>query len=541
MSFGRPYILNIDGCIHDGWLVIQDYQNNFDQHYLYYALCSDATMAQYKSMAAGSSVQNLSKEKVADIVLPKPPLPEQRAIAEVLSDMDSYIASLEKLIAKKRAVKQGAMQDLLSGKRRLPGFAGEWISINLAQKSILKARIGWQGLTTAEYQNDGYAFLITGTDFLDGRINWVSCHFVDKFRYDQDTNIQIKNNDVLLTKDGTIGKVVLVEGLTKNATLNSGVFVIRPINHAYDNLFIYFILTSEIFISFLTKLSAGSTINHLYQKDFIDFEFLAPPTIEEQKAITQMLLNMDAEIDALSARLNKTKLIKQGMMRELLTGRIRLVKPETTAVPATKVVEFPKNRKAAKSHNQAIEDAVILGVITDLYATEQYPLAPFYSQKLSYLLHRHIEGKAEGYTKKAAGPYNPAYKYKTALPIALKNNYVIGKKATYKGKSYLNLVVGSNIDKAKNYFRGWHGEEPLKWLEQFRYIKNRRDELELLTTVDMAMVELRNNKKQIIMSTVKGIIKNSDAWKAKLKRGIFSDENITRAIEWSIILFGEEE
>jgi type I restriction enzyme S subunit len=124
MSFCRSYILNVDGCIHDGWLVIQDYQNDFDQHYLYYALCSDSIIAQYKSMAAGSSVQNLSKEKVAAVVLLKPPLPEQQAIAEVLSDIDGYLASLEKLIAKKNVIKQGTMQELLTGKRRLPGFEG---------------------------------------------------------------------------------------------------------------------------------------------------------------------------------------------------------------------------------------------------------------------------------------------------------------------------------------------------------------------------------------------------------------------------------
>ncbi|MDR2500726.1 MAG: restriction endonuclease subunit S, partial [Treponema sp.] len=188
MSFGRPYILNINGCIHDGWLVIQDYQNNFDQHYLYYALCSDFTMIQYKGMAAGSSVQNLSKEKVADVVLLKPPLPEQHAIAETLSGMDEYIASLEKLIAKKKAIKQGAMQELLTGKRRLPGFDGEWVNFYLSKNSIVKARIGWQGLTTAEYSNEGYAFLVTGTDFMDGRIDWNSCYYVDKLRYDQDVN-----------------------------------------------------------------------------------------------------------------------------------------------------------------------------------------------------------------------------------------------------------------------------------------------------------------------------------------------------------------
>ncbi|MDR1474697.1 MAG: restriction endonuclease subunit S [Endomicrobium sp.] len=97
MSFGRPYILKIDGCIHDGWLVIQSYKTNFERDYLYYILCYDIIMCQYVSMAAGSSVQNLNKEKVNVVQVPKPPLHEQRAIAATLSDMDAYITALEKL------------------------------------------------------------------------------------------------------------------------------------------------------------------------------------------------------------------------------------------------------------------------------------------------------------------------------------------------------------------------------------------------------------------------------------------------------------
>lgn len=272
-----------------------------------------------------TGVPQLTVPQIRYIELILPKISEQNIMADALSDMDNYIASLGKLIAKKKAIKRGAMQELLTGKRRLPGFDGDWVSINLAQKSILKARIGWQGLTTAEYRDEGYAYLITGTDFKNGRINWNGCHYVEKFRYEQDTNIQVKNGDVLITKDGTIGKVALVEGLEKKATLNSGVFVIRPINGAYNNLFVYFVLSSEIFTNFLTRLSAGSTINHLYQKDFVGFEFNAPSTIEEQQAIAEVLIEIDNEIKALTAKQNKAKLIKQGMMQELLTGRIRML------------------------------------------------------------------------------------------------------------------------------------------------------------------------------------------------------------------------
>ena len=325
MSYGRPYILNIDGCIHDGWLVIQKYEKTFDRGYLYYALSSDQTMQQYIAMAAGSSVQNLNKEKVSKVVLPCPSIQEQSKIAEILSDIDALITGLHKLIRKKKDIRQGTMQMLVTGKKRLDGFSGDWVKINLAKNSRLKARIGWQGLTTAEYLNEGYSYLITGTDFKDGRINWSGCHYVDYDRYAQDPNIQVSNGDLLLTKDGTIGKVAYISDLDRPATLNSGVFVVKPITNAYTAHFMFYVLESSIFKNFLQQLSAGSTINHLYQKDLVKFDLYVPPTTEEQEAITGILFDMDLDIYKLEEKLSKYQKIKQGMMEELLTGKVRLV------------------------------------------------------------------------------------------------------------------------------------------------------------------------------------------------------------------------
>jgi type I restriction enzyme S subunit len=249
---------------------------------------------------------------------------EQTAIANALSDVDALITSLEKLIAKKRAIKTAAMQQLLTGKKRLPGFEGDWSIISMNTGASLKARIGWQALTTNEYLDQGDFYLVTGTDFKGGRVDWSTCHYVDEWRYNQDRNIQLQNGDVLLTKDGTIGKVGYVDKLDAPATLNSGVFVIRPVKESFHPLFLFYILSSRIFDNFLNRITAGSTITHLYQKDFVTFEFSAP-SLNEQEAISEMLSAMDDEIELLQYRLNKTQQLKQGMMQELLTGRIRLV------------------------------------------------------------------------------------------------------------------------------------------------------------------------------------------------------------------------
>jgi type I restriction enzyme S subunit len=199
----------------------------------------------------------------------------------------------------------------------------DWLDFNIGKDATLKARIGWQGLTTSEYLDSGDYILVTGTDFENGQVGWETCHFVDAWRYEQDKNIQLKTNDLLITKDGTIGKIGFVDALDLPATLNSGIFIIRPKNSKLDQRFLYYIFTSKIFEDFLNKLTAGSTINHLYQKDFIHFSFKAPK-VEEQQAIAQALSNTDNLITSLGKLITKKEAIKQGTMQQLLTGKKRL-------------------------------------------------------------------------------------------------------------------------------------------------------------------------------------------------------------------------
>lgn len=199
----------------------------------------------------------------------------------------------------------------------------DWSSINIGSDTILKARIGWQGLTTNEYKDNGEYYLVTGTDFENGLVNWDTCHYVDRWRYTQDKNIQLKESDVLITKDGTIGKAGFVESLRLPATLNSGVFVIRANPEKVHQKYLYYIFTSKIFDEFLNRLTAGSTINHLYQKDFVFFTFDAPK-IEEQKAIAKTLSDVDALITSLEKLIVKKESIKTATMQQLLTGKKRL-------------------------------------------------------------------------------------------------------------------------------------------------------------------------------------------------------------------------
>lgn len=198
-----------------------------------------------------------------------------------------------------------------------------WRINNLKSECSIKARIGWQGLRSDEYLPSGEFYLITGTDFEGGYINWKNCSYVTKWRYDQDNNIQFKDGDVLITKDGTIGKVAYICDAPGDGTLNSGIFVIRPFSENILPVYLQLVFKSLYFDDFINKITAGSTIVHLYQKDIVKFLFPIPP-IHEQKSISNALIDIDALISVLNKKIEKKKLIKQGAMQQLLTGKRRL-------------------------------------------------------------------------------------------------------------------------------------------------------------------------------------------------------------------------
>lgn len=248
---------------------------------------------------------------------------EQGVVARNLHIFDAYINDLTELIEKKKGIRDGALEDLISRKTRLSGFDGGWTKVSFSQVITPKARIGWQGLKKYEYLKMGYSYLIGGTDFHRGTVSLDNIWYVSKERYDMDANIQVSENDVLVTKDGTIGKVVIVPKLGKPATLNSGVFVFRTSDRLLPT-FLFRVLSSSVFKEFIDTLSAGSTIKHLYQKDLKNFEFEIPVDIAEQEAIASVLTAMDEEIEALETERDKMIQIREGAMDDLLTGCVRL-------------------------------------------------------------------------------------------------------------------------------------------------------------------------------------------------------------------------
>jgi len=515
--------------------------NDVDPKYLSYYFKYETTKARIYSVAVGQTMASLNTKIMNDFFIEYPELPEQCHIAEALTNTDALIAAMEKLIAKKRAIKQGAMQELLTGKRRLRGFSGEWISCGLPK--VLSSRDGikigpFGSQLKKEYLAQNGIYRVYGQENVYQNDFTLGDRYLSRERFEKLQSCEIISGDFVISTMGTIGKCAIVPHNICAGIMDSHLIRLRINKAKLLPSYLLHLFSSDFgFLSSQTsRLSVGGIMDGLSTKIICSLEIEYPEHVEEQTAIATILSDMDAEIDALTAKLNKLRNIKQGMMSELLTGRIRLVEQKTAVAKTVELpVAKPTTKSASLRHSEGYEDAVILVALVNAFGTEQYPFTAFDCQKFPYLFHRHIEGVTKGYKKFAAGPYNPSLKYQTARPIALKKNYVREYIGNYKG-----LVISTNAQEALEYFLQWYGDEPLKWLEQFRFIPKRKDELELLTTTDKAMVELRSEGKPVALQSVKELIKKSPAWKDKLKRPIFSDGNITRAINWSNKLFGQE-
>ncbi len=193
-----------------------------------------------------------------------------------------------------------------------------WGVIRIKFSTYVKGRVGWHGLNSKEFLFEGNFYLVTGTDFQGRTINWETCYRITEERYKEDPYIHLKENDILVTKDGTIGKVVQVKNIPYRASVNSGVFVTRPLNNKlYKDDYMFYILTSNIFHEFIELQKAGTTISHLYQNIFENFQHPIPP-LPEQEKIAQFLDEETEKIDKLIT--HKQRLIE--LLKEKRTALI---------------------------------------------------------------------------------------------------------------------------------------------------------------------------------------------------------------------------
>lgn len=297
-----------------------DSRVNEPRYFLQSIISSDG-QTRLKGQMAGNAITRLTLEKIRALKFSVPKLDEQRAIADALSDVDALIGSLEKLVAKKRDIKTATMQQLLTGKKRLPGYYEKWTSSKLGEigqfrkgKGIRKNEVLDSGLPCVRYGE----IYTRHHDYIKKFYSFISPAVASEASI-------IKAGDLLFAGSGEtseeIGKCVAY--LSNDHAFAGGDIVIYRAPDQ-DAKYLGFLMNHESVVVQKMQMGQGDAVVHIHAKNIAGIEVCLPP-IDEQQAISDVLSDMDFEIGELEKRLAKTKDIKQGMMQELLTGRTRLV------------------------------------------------------------------------------------------------------------------------------------------------------------------------------------------------------------------------
>ncbi|MCI1647510.1 MAG: restriction endonuclease subunit S [Bacteroides sp.] len=197
-----------------------------------------------------------------------------------------------------------------------------WNNCRLKFDCSLKGRIGWKGLRSDEFKTESYAYLVTGQDFRSSDIEWSKCYQINKNRYDEDPFIQLRNGDLLITKDGTIGKIAKVSNMNKPACLNSGIFVMKQKSkNEFTQGFLYWLLCSDLFKGFNQYTTTGTTILHLYQNVFENMPLLIP-SLSEQESISSYLDSKVGKIDGMIEKTEKKIELYEELKKSIITRAV---------------------------------------------------------------------------------------------------------------------------------------------------------------------------------------------------------------------------
>ena len=318
-TIGKVHFIEKDYWPHNTALWVTSFRGN-DPKFIYYLY----THIDFARFLAGSGVPTLNRNDIHQHLAISPPLPEQRIIAEALSDMDELIVGLEKLIAKKRAIKQAAMQQLLTGKTRLPGFSGKWETKRLGRLGpFLKGR----GIKREDISSTGFSCIRYG-ELYTRYENYILNAVARIPSTIAQMALPIKTGDLLFAGSGEtseeIGRCATYLG-DEPAYAGGDVIVWTPLEQ--NSLYLGYLMNQPTVARQKARMGQGDAVVHINTRNLAQIQIDLPP-VEEQTAIAAILFDMDTEIATLERRRDKTRALKQGMMQQLLTGRIRLLMTE---------------------------------------------------------------------------------------------------------------------------------------------------------------------------------------------------------------------
>ena len=481
-------------------------QEKYALGYLGYAFNASIYHNQLLPLMQGTKVTSVSKSAIKDTYIVVPSKSEQTRIATALSNVDALISELDKLIEKKRAIKQGAMQQLLTGKKRLKGFSEPWVEKKLGEDATILR--GGSPRPIEDYI----------TDSQDG-LNWIKIGDVkpeDKYLRKTAEKIkkeglsktrQVKKGDFILSNSMSFGRPYILD---IDGCIHDGWLVIQDYQEAYDMQFLYYILCSDAIMNQYVSMAAGSSVQNLNKEKVTNVLLYAPTSLQEQSAIASVLTSMDNEISALEAKEAKYEQIKQGMMQQLLTGKIRLVETAVKTNTTSANVHFRRSVLAAEIAERLYEEPTFGHVKMEkmLFLTER-------------LCHIDI---GSHYHRDAAGPYdNRALR---SIDSQLKKQKWFEVRRIEKGNRYVPM---QNCGKHKTYFDKYFSAVlPTfdKIIETFKTQNTER--CEIVATLYSAWEDLLHSNKSFTDADIVNEVLNN--WHESKKR--ISQDRWLSAIQW---------
>ena len=322
-TLGKVYVVKDTDQFYfkDGNIIWLQWNGKCCSNYIKHLYDTPLLQRQVHENAGGSTVGTYTITNAKDTLIPFPPLPEQRRIAEALSDVDELIASLEKLIAKKKAIKHGAMQELLTGKRRLPGFGEKWETYALGELGTFAKGKG----ISREESSTGTICAVRYGELYTKHQNYVKQYYSHISKEVASKALKVSYGDILFAASGEtkeeIGKCAAI--VDRNEIYAGGdIIVLRP-NRPLDPIFIGALLNMPEAFAQRAEKGQGDAIVHIHA-DALSCISIIIPSFEEQSVIAETLFDADCEISALENKLLCIRQIKHGMMQQLLTGKSRL-------------------------------------------------------------------------------------------------------------------------------------------------------------------------------------------------------------------------
>lgn len=327
-------------CTNQGCKCIVFDKTKVDSRYFLYRFWSCNT--QFQILGKGTTFFELSTKDLSLFYLSVPPYPEQTSIAAYLDEKTANIDRRIELLRNKidnykqlrrslisQVVTRGLNPDVKltnSGIEWLGDVPEHWMVTRIKNNYYMKGRIGWQGLKADEFTEIG-PYLITGTDFEKGKVVWSRCYHITDERYNEAPEIHVKVGDLLITKDGTIGKLAYIDSLPDIASLNSHLLLLRPLSTNIDNRYLYWLMSSSVFVAYYRFTRNGSIMDSLSQEKIGTFIYALPP-LAEQTAIVAYLDEKTAQIDAIvdkcEMQIAKLSELRRSLIAQAVTGQIKV-------------------------------------------------------------------------------------------------------------------------------------------------------------------------------------------------------------------------